>query len=335
MEKNKPLRIGVVLTLVFVLIFGLVFLIFNLAKKSGSNKDIEIVTTNFAAYDFARALTDGVDKSQVDIKMLLKPGSEAHSYEPTPQDIAEISKADLFIYNGGESEQWVEKLIEGSEIDKNSTVRMMDLVELKAEDDLVGENIRSADAGASDESIDAPDKGDEYDEHIWTSPKNDMVLVEKIGQKLAEKLPDYAKVFRANAESYKNEFSDIDKELQRIVKNAKRHELIFADRFPFKYLVDDYGIDYMAAFSGCSEQTEASSAQIAELISKVRNNQLSTILKIELTSDALAWTVAEATGAKIMTLYSAHNVSQEDFDSGRTLADMMRDNLVVLEEALN
>ena len=313
MEKNKPLRIGVVLTLVFVLIFGLVFLIFNLAKKSGSNKDIEIVTTNFAAYDFARALTDGVDKSQVDIKMLLKPGSEAHSYEPTPQDIAEISKADLFIYNGGESEQWVEKLIEGSEIDKNSTVRMMDLVELKAEDDLAGE----------------------YDEHIWTSPKNDMVLVEKIGQKLAEKLANYAKVFRANAESYKNEFSDIDKELQRIVKNAKRHELIFADRFPFKYLVDDYGIDYMAAFSGCSEQTEANSAQIAELISKVRNNQLSTILKIELTSDALAWTVAEATGAKIMTLYSAHNVSQEDFDSGRTLADMMRDNLVVLEEALN
>jgi len=313
MEKNKPLRIGVVLTLVFVLIFGLVFLIFNLAKKSGSNKDIEIVTTNFAAYDFARALTDGVDKSQVDIKMLLKPGSEAHGYEPTPQDIAEISKADLFIYNGGESEQWVEKLIEGSEIDKNSTVRMMDLVELKAEDDLAGE----------------------YDEHIWTSPKNDMVLVEKIGQKLAEKLANYAKVFRANAESYKNEFSDIDKELQRIVKNAKRHELIFADRFPFKYLVDDYGIDYMAAFSGCSEQTEANSAQIAELISKVRNNQLSTILKIELTSDALAWTVAEATGAKIMTLYSAHNVSQEDFDSGRTLADMMRDNLVVLEEALN
>ncbi len=326
-NRGKIMRIAVAAVLIMAMVFLANFLIFKIAnRRVKPDKEINIVATNYVAYDLVRAIVGETTGDQINIGMLLRPGSEAHSFEPSPQDIAAINKADLLVYVGGESEEWVDKLLDSNEINKEKTVRMMDLVELKEEDE-IEEDV--------EEHANEHEHAVEYDEHIWTSPKNTKILLDKIKQKMVYLFPQFKESFEVNAGLYGDELKDIDTELTRIVKDAKRRELIFADRFPFKYLVDDYGLEYVAAFPGCSEQTEASSATIAKLIDKVKNDNLGVILKIELTSDKLAQVIAESTGAKILTLNAAHNISQEDFDNGVRLVDLMRDNLVVLAEALN
>ena len=324
-NRGKIMRIAVAAVLIMAMVFLANFLIFKIAnRRVKPDKEINIVATNYVAYDLVRAIVGETTGDQINIGMLLRPGSEAHSFEPSPQDIAAINKADLLVYVGGESEEWVDKLLDSNEINKEKTVRMMDLVELKEEDEIE----EYVEEHANEHAI-------EYDEHIWTSPKNAKILLDKIKQKMVYLFPQFKESFEVNAGLYGDELKDIDTELTRIVKDAKRRELVFADRFPFKYLVDDYGLEYVAAFPGCSEQTEASSATIAKLIDIVKNDNLGVILKIELTSDKLAQVIAESTGAKILTLNAAHNISQEDFDNGVRLVDLMRDNLVVLAEALN
>ena len=286
-------------------IAGLVAALAIAIPKRGSAK---IIATNFAAYDFARAVTN----ERNDIKLLIKPAAETHTFEPTPQDIIDIVNADFFIYNGGESEEWVSDLLRDNGVDEGKTIRMMDFVELKQEED-----------------------EDEYDEHIWTSPLNAIRITEAIRDRFIAKYPAKAEKYISNTNNYVAKLKDIDQKNREIVKNAKRKVLVFADRFPFRYFVDEYGLDYLAAFPGCSEQTEASSSTIAELTDKVKSEKVPVVLKIELTSDALAKTIASETGAAIRTFSAAHNISQADFESGKTYADIMTDNLKVLEEALN
>ena len=286
-------------------IAGLVAALAIAIPKRGGAK---IIATNFAAYDFARAVTN----ESGDIKLLIKPAAETHTFEPTPQDIIDIVNADFFIYNGGESEEWVSDLLRDNGVDEGKTIRMMDFVELKQEED-----------------------EDEYDEHIWTSPLNAIRITETIRDRFAAKYPAKAEKYISNTNNYVAKLKDIDQKIREIVKNAKRKVLVFADRFPFRYFVDEYGLDYLAAFPGCSEQTEASSSTIAELTDKVKSEKVPVVLKIELTSDALAKTIASETGAAIRTFSAAHNISQADFESGKTYADIMTDNLKVLEEALN
>lgn len=271
------------------------------------NEHSKIVVSNFVAYDFARAITgDG------SIKMLIKPATETHNFEPTPQDVTDITNADFFIYNGGESEEWVAELLRDNNIDENKTIRMMDFVELKQED---GE--------------------DEYDEHIWTNPLNAIRIINAIRDRLIAKNTSKLNEYTEKAAKYTDRIMQSDQKIRDIVKNAKHKELIFADRFPFRYFVDEYGLDYYAAFPGCSDQTEASSQTIAELIEKVKANKVPVILKIELTSDSLAQTIAAETGAIIRVLNAAHNVSQADFEAGKSYADFLEQNIEVLEEALN
>ena len=342
MKKENIFRSAVLVVFVVAVLFVAGFLIVKFAgKKTHTSSGFKIVTSNYVAYDFARAVVGEVEG--VDVEMLLKPGADSHSYEPTPQDIATLAGADLFIYNGGESEEWVEKLISSSELDRAKTMKMMELVELRPEEEV--NSVEQSDGDAQDDATARDNDKDEdgqngehdteYDEHIWTSQKNSIVIVDKIKQRLISVLPQFKDNFEINAEMYEKELNDIDTEMQRIIADARRRELVFADRFPFLYLARDYGLSYEAAFPGCSEQTEASSAVIAELIDKVKQDNIGVILKIELTSDKLAQTIAEATGAKILTLNSAHNISQEVFDAGVRYTDILRDNLLVLAEALN
>ena len=311
-KKEKFLRIMIAIILIAILMASIGFLFAKLSKnRNHSEKEIKIVASNYVAYDFARAIVGESLADQTDIKILLKPGSEMHSFEPTPEDVANLSRADLIVYNGGESEEWFDKLLDTNEVDKNKAIKMMDLVELQQNDE------------------------GEYDEHIWTSPKNAITLVDKIKEKMIEKYPDKKEIFEANTGLYRNELQDIDSQLRLVISDANKNKLVFADRFPFLYLADDYGLDYLAAFPGCSEQTEADSKTVAKLIDEIRNGNINVILKIELTNDSLAQAIAEATGAKIRTLNSAHNISQEDFDKNIKLTDIMRDNLVVIREALD
>lgn len=314
--------------LVFALlsVIALVILGFFVFTRTKSNEHPSIVTSNFAAYDFARAVTG----SSQGIKLLVQPGTDIHNFEPTPEDIISIKNANLFIYNGGESESWVEKIIEDNNIPAEKTLRLMNLIDLKTEEIKTGMDVPAETAETATETTKV-----EYDEHIWTSIPNAIKMLQEISAKLSQITPQKSDEYAKNTQAYIAKLEQVDSDIRTTVANSKHKELIFADRFPFRYFTDEYGLDYYAAFPGCAEQTEASSATIAFLIDKVKTDGLSTILKIDISNDNLANTIAEATGAKILELNAAHNVTPADFNSGRTYLDIMAQNQKVLEETLN
>lgn len=329
--KNKVLKTLSGITIIALILGASIFAITKIANNKNSAR---IISSNFIGYDFARAVTG--DKSE--ISMLLKPGVEAHDFEPTPEDIINIKNADLFIYVGGESDEWIENLLEGNEIPAEKTLRLMDLVEVKEEEFSEGmeehEHEEHGHEASEAHDHEAHEEHEEYDEHIWTSPVNAIKLVNGTKDKLSKIHPEKEGIYTKNANAYISRLLTIDQKIRDVVSSSAKKELIFGDRFPFRYFVDEYDLGYYAAFPGCSEQTEASSQTIAFLIDKVKTDNIKTILKIELTSDKLAKTIAEETGAKVLTLNAAHNISKEDFESGLTYADIMEANINVLKEAL-
>lgn len=302
-------------------IFSTLFFMPISTQESDAIEKTKIVTTIFPAYDFTRTLSADTN---VDLKLLIKPGTDIHSYDPTPQDIASIKEADIFIYNGGKSEEWVSKILD--ELDKDNTVivRMMDAVELKEEDN---SNIVEKEAKKEDTKH-------EYDEHIWTSPKNVKSIADNIAQALINRTPNDTSIVQHNLEKYKADLDTIDGNFRQLAQE-KTGTLIVADRFPFKYFVDEYGFDYIAAFPGCSEQSEPSAKTVAELSKKVEQNPQKIIFHLELSNTKITQTIAKSTKAKVLNWHSVHNVSQKDFDSGKTYLDFMRDNLANLGEALH
>jgi len=285
-------------------------------------ENAKIISSNFVGYDFARAVTGDKDG----VKMLIKPGTETHDFEPTPQDIVAIQQAKLFIYNGGESDAWVDKILSDNNISRDKTLRLMDFVELKTEEEKEGME--------GEEEKEEEEEEEEYDEHIWTSPKNAIRLIEAIRDKLAEVEPDQSERYAENARNYLARIKDIDENFRSIIMAAPTKTLIFGDRFPFRYFVDEYGLDYYAAFPGCSDQTEASSNTVAFLVDKAKEIHAKAIFKIELTNGQLAQTIADESGAKVYELSAAHNISQEDFEKGVTYADIMEKNVDTLKKAL-
>ena len=336
------LGVGIVIVLMAFLIVS--------GEKCNPRIDGRVIASNYVGYDFARAVLGGSDE----LVMLTKPGIEIHDYEPTPEDIRAIQQADLLIYIGGESEGWVERLINGSEIDASKTLRLMDYVEVKPEEIVEGmddngngnggdSEDRSGDGSNRDESGDDGNGrdgedddndmgGGEDDEHIWTSPVNAKKMVMAIADKLAQIYPEKVNSFKTD--EYIEKLTKIDEEFRQIVARASKDVLIFGDRFPFRYFVDEYGLKYYAAFPGCAEQTEANGQTIGFLIDKAREIDTHTILKIELSSGTLAQTIADEVGAEVLTFNSAHNISKEDFDNGKTYVEIMEENTSVLEEAL-
>lgn len=301
-----------------VIVLGMCLLLLSGCKSNKSNS-LVIVTTNFVGYDFARAVVGDED---VEIKMLLKPGMDAHQYEPTPKDIKSINDADIFIYVGGESEEWVSDILEDLDSDETKVIKMMDIVSLKEEE------IKEGMVEEEEEEI-------EYDEHVWTSPKNAILIVKEIEDKLSSIDEDNEEVYEENAENYINKLNKIDEEIREVVSNSKRKVLIFGDRFPLRYFVDEYGLDYYAAFPGCSSDTEASAKTISFLIDKVKKEKVPAVLKIELSSGKIADTIASETGVSVKTFYAVHNVSADEFKDGKTYIDYMNENVKVLREVLN
>ena len=309
--------IKIIIALIVTLVASLGMIAF-LTHKNAEDKKFSIVTTNFPAYDFARAVAG----DQAQIKMLLKPGVDMHSYEPSPEDIIDIENCSLFIYTGGESDEWVEGILENTR--NINTLRMMDAVKPVKEETVEGMESEEEDK----EEV-------EYDEHVWTSLRNAQLIIDAIQNKLSEIYPDERASFAQNSANYKTRLADLDQKFQSIVNNSSRRTLVFGDRFPLRYFVDDYNLEYFAAFPGCSEQNEASSKTISYLVNKIKTEEIPVVLKIELTSDDIAQTIANETGAKVLVFSAAHNISAEDFENGRTYADIVETNLAVLEEALN
>lgn len=318
---KKVLKIMVALVMVFS-IAGLTGC--NKNDKNIKNDKLTIITTSFPGYDFARAITK--DNDNAEVKMLLKPGAEMHDFEPTPQDIKDIKNSDIFIYVGGDSDEWIEDVLDNIDTDKTKIVKLMDLVDTVPED--VIEGMEEHEEDEEEEEV-------EYDEHVWTSPINAITITNKLKDEVVKIDKDNKELYEKNASNYVNELTDIDNEIKDIVKNGKRKEIVFGDRFPLRYFVDSYGLSYYAAFPGCSEQTEASAKTISFLINKVKEDKIPVVFHIELSKGKIANAIAKETGVKVLEFKTAHNISQKDFDAGVTYVDIMKDNIKVLKEALN
>lgn len=318
MKKN----IAKIVAALVVIAFAAVGTFFALSRGSKNVDKISIITSNFPAFDFARAVAG--DKAE--IKMLVKPGTETHDFEPTPQDIIDVKSSDLFIYTGGESDAWIEDILGDLEGSNTKLFRMMDAVTV-VEEELV--------EGMEHEEEHEPDDHEpEYDEHVWTSLKNAAKIITGLKDELNKISPENEALFETNAENYLARLAAIDQGFRSVVANGARTTLVFGDRFPLRYFVDDYDLDYFAAFPGCSEQTEASSKTIAFLIDKIKSEGIPVVFKIEMSSGEIASTIAAETNAKVLIFHSAHNISADDFKAGVTYAEIMKRNVEALKEAL-
>ncbi|MBQ9458910.1 MAG: zinc ABC transporter substrate-binding protein [Oscillospiraceae bacterium] len=305
------------------------------APASGEPDDgtLRIVTTLFPYYDFARAVT-GSDKG---VTLLLAPGREAHSFEPTPLDAVAVSRADVFIYNGGESEEWVEDLLDAVGENIGTIVRMMDYVDPRDEEfveGMQGAEERHHDHGDEDHAHGEDSDEIEYDEHIWTSPANAAVLCEALCDALCAAAPDNAEAYRRNGAAYARELRSLDARFHALRGDAKRDLLIFADRMPLLYFCKEYGLRYRAAFHGCSSDVEPSLATLGYLIDKTRDEGVPVVYTVDLDSARIAEAVSESTGASIERLWSLQTVSRADFDAGETYLTMMERNLTALKKGL-
>ena len=299
---------------------------------------LQIVATLFPYYDFARAIAGG----RADVTLLLSPGREAHSFEPTPLDAVTISEADVFLYNGGEGEYWVEEMLDAAGEHIAVKARMMDYVDALGEE--FSEGMQGADAHDHDhdhgdhdhESGEAHDSDEiEYDEHIWTSPKNAAILCRAVCDAICKADPANEDFYRANCDDYYAQIEALDARFADLCESAPRKLLVFADRFPMLYFCREYGLDYRAAFHGCSGDTEPSLATIKFLIDKVENENIPVVYTIDFGTKKVAAVVSECTGAAIETIYSMQTVSRADFDAGETYLTLMERNYEALRKGLN
>lgn len=323
---------------------------------------MKVVTTIFPPYDFARAISG--EEERADVRMLLAPGEEVHSYEPTPLDIKEIQNCDLFIYVGAENDMWVDRILENMGDQKPETLRLVDLTDTVAEEIVEGmmqerghdhweeeghdhedpheeEEEHDHDHEDSHEEEEHAHSGDsshaeheEADEHVWTSPVKAAQITEAIAQKMAQIDPANADYYMANAGDYEAQILELDEQFRQITEHAERSTLVFGDRFPIRYFAEEYGLDYYAAFPGCSSESEPSASTLAFLIDKVREEQIPVVFSIEFSNGNIARAICESTGAVQRTFYSCHNVTKEQMLGGATYVSMMRENLDVIREAL-
>ena len=303
----------------------------NSESDTATENSVSVVSTIFAPYDFARAITGG----NANLTMLVPPASESHSYEPTPQDIIKIQNSDVFIYIGGETDAWVGEILKSMDTDKMRIISMMECVEVVEEEIVEGMQDGHEDAESDhDDSHDDPHDEKEFDEHVWTSPKNAKLIVRKICDVLSEADTDNSGTYKRNTESYLAKLDALDSEFQYVVDSASRRVIVFGDRFPFRYFADAYDLEYFAAFPGCSTETEASAATVAFLIDKINAEGIPVVFHAELSNQKMADIISEATGAKILQLHACHNVSKSEFESGIGYLELMRQNVQNLKEAI-
>ena len=300
---------------------------------------LTVVATLFPYYDIARAIAGDC----ADISLLISAGRESHSYEPTPLDIIDISRADLFLYNGGADETWAAEVLAVTE--HGMAIPMLEYVEKQEEQMVEGMQAdRGHDHEHEDEDCDDPDAHHEdedphaheieYDEHIWTSPINAMTIAKVTAEALCALDGENRAVYEANLAAYLAQLEALDAALRETVENGKRNLIVLADRFPLLYLCKEYGLDYRAAFLGCSTETEPSAATMAYLIDRVREEQIPCVYYLENSSGIVAEAIAEATGSQPCLIYSCQTISVADHRSGETYLSLMWRNVEALQKGL-
>ena len=324
------------ITALLLALFMLVGALAGCGKQNDTNQTdkLSIVTTIFPEYDWVREIL-GEKADNAEITMLLDNGVDLHSYQPTADDIVKISDCDLFIYVGGESDEWVEDALRNA---ANGNMKVINLLEV------LGDSVKTEEIveGMQEEEHEYEDAEEheheeEADEHVWLSLKNAKMLVRVISKALQELDPDNKDIYAANADAYVKKLSALDAEYQAAVDAASNKTILFGDRFPFRYLVDDYGLRYYAAFVGCSAETEAGFETISFLAKRVDEWKLPCVLTIEGAQHKIAETVVRNTTAKnqrVLTMDSMQSTTSKDVKNGTTYLSVMEKNLSVLKEAL-
>ena len=308
------------------------------ATKSGTGeegtadqKKLQVVATIFPEYDWVKEIL-GAQADQVDLTLLLGNGVDMHSYQPTMADILKISTCDVFIYVGGESDSWVADVLKGAGNPDRKAINLMEVLGDAVKEEEVVEGMQDEDGHEHDDDDDL-----EYDEHVWLSMRNATLFCDAITDALAEADPEHAKTYLDNADAYEEKLAALDQEYKEAVDASKQKTLLFADRFPFRYLTDDYGITYYAAFTGCSAETDASFETITFLAGKLDELKLPVVLTIENSDQKVAKAVIENTKTKdqkILTLDSMQSVTSDEIADGTTYLSIMEGNLKILKEAL-
>lgn len=297
---------------------------------------LNVVTTLFPYYDFTRQIAG----EQVNLTLVVPAGMDSHSFEPTPADMRTIQNADILICNGGEMEHWLDELLAAIDISDMTVVTMMDYVDTVEEELVEGMEDAGHDHGSDHIhegyiDYDGHQVTIEYDEHIWTSPVNAMKLTGIIGEVLRQQDPDHEMGYRQNEQHYLEKLKAIDAGFREVSTKRKRNMIVVGDKFPFRYLAEEYQLDYRAAFSGCSSDTEPSAKTIAYLIDKIRRDQIPVVYYLELSSHRVAEIIGEETGAVPLLLHSCHNVTRAQFDSGITYVELMEQNIENLRKGID
>ena len=357
-RKTEFLRKSVVFIVTISMILGMAGC--GKTTEKEDNYRLKIVTSLFPYYDMARAVIG--DVKGIDLKMTVTPGQDSHSFEPKPSDVIQMENADVLIYNGGSLETWIDTLLDSLNNKNQIQMKMMDYVDVLNEEIVEGMDTRfeehdhdehshkednhnkenhKEDSHSEDSSNDSEfhnedsEEGhEETDEHIWTSPVNEIIMTEKICETLSKALPEEKENFQKNAESYISQLKELDNEFRTIVENAKINEIIFADKFPLQYFAKEYGLKYYAAFPGCGSDMEPSAKTIGFLVDKIKEDNIKAVFYLELSSHIVADAIETDTGAKPLQFNSCHNITQKQFDSGVTYVDFMKEIVNNLKIAL-
>lgn len=300
------------------------------AKDDGK---LNIVTTIFPEYDWVSNITSGAE--DVNITLLLENGADLHSYQPTAEDIVKISSCDVFIYVGGESDKWVDDALKGAANKEMTVINLLDILGTKAKEEETVEGMQAE--HEEKDGKEEPEEEAELDEHVWLSLKNASMLCGKISDKLSEKDAKNKELYSKNTENYLKKLNELDARYKAVRDSAKYDTLIFADRFPFRYLIDDYNLKYYAAFSGCSAESEASFETVAFLAKKLDELKLPALMKIDGSDGKIANTVLQTSNqknAQILELDSMQSVNKKDIDEGKTYLSIMESNLAVFTQAV-
>lgn len=341
----------------FAIIFAL-FMMFvacgaDSEKKAPANKKISVVASIYPQYDWLKNVI-GARADAVDLKLLIKNGMDMHSYKPSAKDIATIAGADMVVYVGGESDEWIEKALEATPKEGRIAVNMMKVLGDRVKEEEVVEGMQ-VDPSASSGTEEHHEHGEvtepaeatsehhhheevENDEHIWLSLKNSVRLVSAIAQSLSKVDTANSSIYTANAAVYNGNLWVLDQEFASAISGASQKTVLFGDRFPFRYLVDDYGIKYYAAFVGCSAESEASFETVAFLANKMDSLALPAIFTIDGSNGKIAHAILEASKKSketpVLVLNSMQSVTDEQVKAGADYLSMMRDNLEVLKKAI-
>ena len=323
MKAKKILLLIILITI----IIGIIVAIVIGESKDKSNVKYEVVASNFASYDFLRAIIG--DNKDVELTFLLGPGKDAHSYDLTAGDLIKIQDSDLFVYVGGEMEKWSDKVLDSLDTTETEIICIADFVGTIEE-----KKVDGAEEHDHEDNEEEHHERGVFDEHIWTSPQNAIKMVNAL-EKAMEKIDsENANTYKENANKYIAQIKDVDSKIQNIVDNKVRDRLIFADKMPMQYFIEYYKLKVSAAFDGCSTEVDPSAKTIAYLQNKVKEEKIPVIIYIELNPGTVAKTIADETGAKEMQIQTLHNVSLEDFNNGETWVSLMTRNIDVLKKAL-